>query len=196
MKTVYIILGVITVVFVVAQIIIHRSSTNIEAYPYTVEKTVDDLEIRAYEASLFTSVPLSSSSYNKTSSEGFSKLGGYIFGANETNEKIAMTSPVAMTLGDSSTMKFMVPRNLKMEDLPTPSQSDISFEEIPSKKMAVISFGGWANDQKIEDYKKKLTAVLEKNNIPFSQNFYVFGYNPPYDLFFRSNEVAVELVDF
>jgi hypothetical protein len=48
------------------------------------EKQIDGIKIRNYEASLFTSVPLSKNSYRKTSRKDFSKLIGYIFGANKT----------------------------------------------------------------------------------------------------------------
>lgn len=193
MKTTLIIIISIFLIFIIAQILIHRSSTKIEMYPYKVVKNIGDIEIRNYEASLFTTVPLSSNNYKEASSSGFSKLGGYIFGNNEKNEKIAMTSPVSMTLGTNATMQFMVPKNLKKEDLPKPNQAAITFKEEPSKTMAVITFGGWANDKKIEKYKQRLIQILKEENKTFTNNFYLFGYNPPYDVFFRKNEVAVML---
>lgn len=194
MKTVIIVVISLFLIFVIAQIFIHRSSTNIEMYPYVLIETVGDIEIRKYEARLFTSVPIVDKSYKEASSRGFSKLGAYIFGANESNEKIAMTSPVSMKLGDDSSMQFMVPKALKKDELPVPIQSDITFIVEPSKTMAIRSFGGWANDKKIEDNKQQLIKALKEKEISFSNKFYLFGYNPPYDLFFRRNEVAVELV--
>ena len=74
---------------------------NIESYSYQVVKKYKDFEIRNYEASLFTTVKLSSKGYKDTSRKGFSILAGYIFGDNDKNKKIAMTSPVAMSLEDS-----------------------------------------------------------------------------------------------
>ncbi|MFT7072976.1 MAG: hypothetical protein ACJAX3_001961 [Patiriisocius sp.] len=194
MKTVLIVVISLFLIFVIAQFFIHRSSTRIEMYPYALIETVGDIEIRNYEARLFTSVPIVDRSYKEASSGGFSKLGAYIFGANESNEKIAMTSPVSMKLGDDSSMQFMVPKTLKKDELPVPIQSDITFIEEPSKTMAIRSFGGWANDRKIEDNKQQLIKTLKEKEIPFSDKFYLFGYNPPYDFFFRRNEVAVELV--
>ena len=35
--------------------------------------------------------------------------------------------------------------------------------------------------------------ILKANEIKHSNQFYCFGYNPPYDLFFRRNEIAVML---
>jgi hypothetical protein len=193
MKTVYIVLGSVIVLFIVAQFFIHRSSTKIEMYPYTVAKVVEGLEIRNYKARLFTNVPLANQGYKQNASKGFSKLGGYIFGANARNQKIAMTSPVSMTLGPQPTMGFMVPQGIRKDDLPKPNQAEITFKQEPKKTMAVITFSGWANDATIKEHKDALIAVLKTNGIKHSNQFYCFGYNPPYDLFFRKNEIAVEL---
>jgi hypothetical protein len=193
MKIVTIILVVIIVVFAFAQIYFMLLQRNIESYPYTVKKKYDRFEIRKYEATLFTSVTLTSKGYKNTSSQGFSILAGYIFGKNDRKEKISMTSPVSMSLDDSTTMMFMVPKKLHKETLPKPEQSGIEFKEEPAKLLAAISFGGWANDVKIEKYKQELKAALDAQGIAYSNKFYFFGYNAPFEVFNRKNEVLVEL---
>ena len=193
MKIVYIILGVIIVLFIASQIFFMSSQKNIEQYPFKVVKTYDNFEIRNYEATLFSTVKLVTNKYDKASSKGFSVLAGYIFGGNNKEEKIAMTSPVAMTLKDTTTMMFMVPKKYKKEDLPIPNDPLIEFKEIPAKKMAAISFKGWADDKKIASYKKKLVKALEKEGIKYSNNFLFLGYNAPMEVFNRKNEVIVEL---
>lgn len=193
MKTVYIVLGSVIVLFIVAQFFIHRSSTKIEYYPYTVTSVFDGIEIRDYQARLFTTVAIENKGYKKNASNGFSKLGGYIFGANARNQKIAMTSPVSMTLGAQPKMGFMVPQGIRKDDLPKPNQADITFKQEPKKTMAVMTFSGWANDATIKEHKDALIAILKANEIKHSNQFYCFGYNPPYDLFFRRNEIAVVL---
>jgi len=193
MKFFIIAVAVLLVMFVAFQIFAMSSRSDIESYPYEVVKQYDDFEIRQYEARLFTSVKVSAADYKSASSRGFSKLGGYIFGANDGNEKIAMTSPVTMSLEDSMTMKFMVPKDYKKEDLPTPNESDITFEEEPERLVAAISFGGWANDKKIEEYKTQLVAALDEAGVKYNSNFYFYGYNAPYDMIGRKNEVIVEL---
>jgi hypothetical protein len=193
MKIVTIILVVIIVVFAFAQIYFMLLQRNIESYPYTVKKKYDRFEIRKYEATLFTSVTLTSKGYKNTSSQGFSILAGYIFGKNDRKEKISMTSPVSMSLDDSTTMMFMVPKKLNKETLPKPEQSGIEFKEEPAKLLAAISFGDWANDAKIEKYKQELKAALDAQGITYSNKFYFFGYNAPFEVFNRKNEVLVEL---
>lgn len=193
MKIVLISIGVILVIFIIVQLFAMRAQCNIETYPYKVVKEYEEFEVRSYEATLFTSVKLSSSKYEESSSKGFRILAGYIFGGNERNEKISMTSPVTMSLEDSMTMMFMVPKKMKKEKLPKPYQSDIEFKEIPAKKVAVISFGGWADDEKIEKHKKQLMKYLETEGIQYTNRFFFFGYNSPYELLNRKNEIVVEL---
>jgi SOUL heme-binding protein len=191
MKKMLIVLGILLGLFILLQIDTFWSRSNIEGYRYKVVKKYPDFEIRQYEASLFTSVKLSTSEYRKASGKGFSILAGYIFGGNEKQEKISMTSPVAMTMEDSMTMMFLVPKKFKKEDLPKPNQSQIEFREEPPKKLAVIRFGGWASDEKLAEHKQKLITALDAQGIKHDGHFSFLGYNPPYDLFFRRNEVVV-----
>jgi hypothetical protein len=193
MKILLTIFGVILLIFIIVQLFAINGQKNIETYSYVVTKKYDAFEIRNYEASLFTYVKLSGNKYRDESSKGFSILAGYIFGGNEKNEKIAMTSPVAMSLEDSMTMMFMVPKKFKKETLPKPDQSEIKFQEEPKKTVAAIAFSGWANDEKIEKYKQKLKSALEAKEIPYTNRFFFLGYNPPYEIFNRKNEIIVEL---
>jgi hypothetical protein len=195
MKTLFLVLGVILIAFIVLQLFAIKGQRNIETYPYIVKKKYDTFEIRNYEATLFTTVKLATKKYKESSSKGFSLLAGYIFGNNKRNEKIAMTSPVAMTIEDSVTMMFMVPRKFKKETLPQPNQLQIEFKEEPAKTVAAIVFDGWANDEKIEKYKEKLKVALDTKGIKYSNLFYFLGYNAPYEVFNRKNEVIVELRD-
>ena len=193
MKILIFVFGIILIGFIVVQLFALNSQRNIETYEYVVNKKYDTFEIRSYEATLFTSVKLSTKGYNNSSSRGFSILAEYIFGGNEKNQKISMTSPVTMSLEDSMTMMFMVPKKLKKEMLPKPNQSLIEFIEEPAKNVAAITFTGWANDKKIEKFKQELKSALNSKGISYSDRFYFLGYNAPYEFFNRKNEVIVEL---
>jgi hypothetical protein len=193
MKIVFILLGIILLVFIAVQLYAMSGQRDIETYPYKVLNKYADFEIRSYEATLFTSVKLPAGTYRGASSKGFSILAGYIFGGNDRKEKIAMTSPVAMSLEDSMTMMFMVPKKFNKETLPQPNQSEIEFREEPAKTVAAITFGGWASDEKIEEYKQKLIADLKAEGIPFTNRFYFLGYNAPFEMINRRNDIIVEL---
>lgn len=193
MKIVYIVLGIIAIVFIAVQIFAINGQRNIETYHYSVVKKYKSFEIRYYEATLFTSVQMNGNKYKQSSSKGFSILAGYIFGENQKNEKIAMTSPVSMSLDDSRTMMFMVPKKFNKETLPKPNEPKIEFREEPAKTVAAITFGGWVNDEKIAEYKQKLIAALNVEGIKHNNRFYFLGYNPPFEVFNRKNEIIVEL---
>jgi hypothetical protein len=191
------ILGVITlsvtIIFFVFQLYSISSNKSIEKYPYSLIKKHDGFEIRSYESRLFSTVKLPSDKYEDISRQGFSALAGYIFGGNKKKQNISMTSPVTMALEDSITMMFMVPEKYNLENLPHPNNSDIKFKLEPAKKVAVIQFGGWANSEKIETYKEKLIQMLNIEKIEYLERFHFLGYNPPYEVLSRKNEIMVEL---
>ena len=193
MKIITIALVSILLIFTFIQLYFLHLQRNIETYPYVVKKKYKQFEIRSYETTLFTSVKLSTKGYKNSSSKGFSILAGYIFGNNERSEKIAMTSPVSMSLEDSTTMMFMVPKKLKKDLLPKPNQTGIEFKQEPAKTRAAIRFSGWANDTKIEKYKQHLKAALDAEGIKYTNQFYFFGYNAPFEILNRKNEILVEL---
>lgn len=193
MKILFILLGILVLAFIIVQVFAMSGQQNIETYPYVVDKKYDTFEVRSYQASLFTSVKLSTNEYKKGSNSGFSILAGYIFGGNDKNEKIAMTSPVTMSLEDSMTMMFMVPEKYKKETLPQPNQPQIEFREEPAKIVAAITFGGWSDDEKIKKYKAQLKEALDAEGIAYTNRFSLLGYNAPYEVFNRKNEIIVEL---
>ncbi len=59
--------------------------------------------------------------------------------------------------------------------------------------MAVIEFGGYSSDEKIEKYRKKLEQILVKNKVKIKGAYLFMGYNAPWDVINRRNEVAVEV---
>jgi len=195
MKAVIIVISILLLI-VMAQIYISRSSQQTEQYSYKVIKKFDKFEIRKYGPALFSSIRLNKKGYKESSSEGFGILAGYIFGDNESNEKIAMTSPVVMELGDTSKMMFMVPKNYNLKNLPNPKNSKIAFEKQEEKIIAVVRFDGWADDEKIEKYKSILIDELVKEKLNFIHKFTFLGYNPPYEVMNRRNEVMVELINY
>ena len=194
MKILFIGLTSLLVLFITIQAFVMKSSRDTEMYAYKVIKKYDSFEIRKYEPANFTYVTMNASSYKENSGKGFRSLAGYIFGDNEKGEKIAMTSPVAMSLDDSTTtMMFMVPSEHELENLPKPNNSDVKFKREPGKTVAAITFGGWADDEKIKDYTAKLKDLLKANGIAHLNNFSFLGYNPPFEIFNRRNEIIVEI---
>jgi hypothetical protein len=193
MKVIIILVVVVIFAIFMIQSVTMKSSNKIEQYAYTVEREIGEVEIRQYEDAVFSSVMLNDSTYAGGASKGFRILAGYIFGGNDKGQSIAMTSPVVMEMGKEMKMSFMVPAGMNMDSLPKPNDGRVYQEKVPGSKMAVIRFGGWSSDEKIEEKKQELIRVLQENNIPFDGPFLYMGYNPPYQLVGRRNEVAVRV---
>jgi hypothetical protein len=194
MKTALLILPLIAIAFVVFQGFTASSVGEIETQPYEIIRSESEIEIRAYPSVITASYLMKTIGYKNSAGKGFRTLANYIFGENNTNSKIAMTAPVHMEMTDSTTrMHFMMPAEYSMEDLPMPSDASIEIGPTKSKVVAVISFGGYANDDRIASKKSELRAWLDQNNMTYMEPFTFLGYNPPYQVFGRRNEVIVEI---
>jgi len=196
MKITIISVIVIVIVLLLAQVYSTMSTEKTEQHTYQVLKSYDNFEVRRYEPAIFSSVKMRSKTYEESSGKGFRVLAGYIFGGNKTNESIAMTSPVTMELGETMTMKFMVPKGYDMNSLPEPNDKSITFEKQPEKIIAAIRFDGWASNEKIAKHIEILRDALAKAEIKHTNTFSYLGYNPPYEVINRRNEVVVEVIDF
>jgi hypothetical protein len=175
-------------------LIMSFTSKGIETPNYKVLKKIGEVEVRLYPKMLVAKTKLADKSFDNQGSNGFRTIAGYIFGGNEQNEKIAMTSPVVMNMGDSATMYFVMPSKYKKEDLPTPNSNSVLIVEEAAKTLAVISYGGFSSDKKIESHVQQLTEILQKHLIKTKGDFMYMGYNAPWDVINRKNEVAIEVL--
>jgi len=183
----------LAILFIASQIWAKVLSANIEMHEYEVLAEMDGIQIRKYAPATFSYVTLNVDNYDQGSSMGFRKLAGYIFGGNQRQEKIAMTSPVEMAMDTMMVVKFMVPAKYNMEDLPTPNNKEVRFVEQPERIVAAIRFSGFANDEKIARYREQLKVVLNQNGLSYDGEFSFLGYNSPFDLINRRNEVIVSI---
>ena len=168
------------------------STNKTETQKYTVVKVVEDFEIRYYPSATMAMILSSAKTYQELSSPGFRKLAGYIFGGNMEKKQIAMTSPVHMDISDSgSVMGFVMPEKYNKENLPAPNDSSVTIKIIPEEYVAAIRFGGFASDASIKEHKEILEIGLKKKGIAFHGNFRYLGYNPPFQLVGRRNEIIV-----
>ncbi|MFZ9027383.1 MAG: SOUL family heme-binding protein [Crocinitomicaceae bacterium] len=196
MKVLYIILILLFSGFVFSQVYIERSTSRTEQVDYKVVKRLSKgVEIRKYEDLIVAYTKISADNYGSVSSKGFRRIAGYIFGGNEGGESIAMTAPVQMNFADTSEMMFFMPKSYRsMDALPTPNDSTVRIKEIKERTVAAIVFKGWASDKTIDEQKKNLVKVLESEGIAYDANDFAYlGYNPPYQMANRRNEIIVTL---
>jgi hypothetical protein len=179
---------------VITVLVMSFTSKGTETPEYKVLKTIEEVEIRLYPNMIVAKTALSGNSFDKQGSDGFRTIAGYIFGGNEKSQKIAMTSPVVMSIGDSATMYFVMPKSYKQTDLPTPNSSQVKIVEESAKTLAVITYGGFSSDEKIESHRAKLAAILTKTEIKTKGDYMYMGYNAPWDVIDRKNEVAIEVI--
>jgi hypothetical protein len=171
-----------------------HSKTETQQYETVYKK--DNFEIRYYPEAILASVKMDGT-YDDSRNSGFRILAGYIFGGNQENEKIAMTSPVRMSNNETTnTMSFVLPSKMEFDKLPTPISAKIILHQSKPVYAAVLQYGGYTNKREIEKMKAKLIEELQTLSLEFNDNFEYLGYNAPYDMINRRNEVLVELPNF
>ena len=194
MKIALIITSIIVVVLILFQTYTTMATENSETQAYKVLRTEKDFEIRFYPSTTIATINSSAKTYKELGSSGFSKLAGYIFGGNKEKKQIAMTSPVHMDINDSvSTMSFVMPLKYNKDNLPLPNNSEVKIETTADEYVAAIRFNGFASDKDIKENKEKLENALKAKSISYYGHFRYLGYNPPYQLFGRRNEIIVAI---
>ena len=108
-----------------------------------------------------------------------------------------MTAPVATKIEPGAgpncestfTVSFYIPPD-HQSDPPKPTDPDVFIEEFPAMNVLVQSFGGFANENSWLAEAQKLTEKVQNNEEKFQQGYwYTAGYNSPFQLFGRTNEV-------
>jgi len=166
-----------------------------ETQAYKVIRKEKEFEIRFYPSATMAVITSSAKTYKELGSSGFTKLATYIFGGNKDKKQIAMTSPVHMDISDTiSSMSFVMPANYTKDNLPLPNNSEVAIQTSPDEYVAAITFGGFASNENIQKHISILGKSLNENNLPYDGNFRYLGYNPPYQLFGRRNEIIVALI--
>ena len=193
MKTIIIIILAVAAIFLFVQAYIAKTTSDTEQQEYKLIERDGNFEIRYYPSAIMASVSVDGS-YSNSSSTGFRILAGYIFGSNSEDVKIPMTAPVHMQMDSSGYfMSFVMPSGYNLNNLPIPDNGQVRLHETNPAHMAVVRFDGFANDEKIEIHKVRLREYLEVNRISYGEPFIFLGYNPPYQMVNRRNEVMVKI---
>jgi hypothetical protein len=182
-------------------------SSKVEQAEYTV-LSKKKYEIRVYKEHIVAQT-IVKGSYKESLNEGFRIIARYIFGGNTRRESIAMTTPVlekksesiAMTTpvmasieGEEHVISFGMPKKYTLETLPVPIDDRISIVVIPQKKMAVMRFGWYRTDARVQEKKKVLLDILRKEGIQTLSEPYYAGYNAPWTPpWLTRNEILIEI---
>ena len=194
MKTFIVLTAIAIAILVIFQSFTIMSTNKTEEQKYTVIQKDTDFEIRFYPSTTIATINSNAKTYKELSGPGFRKLAGYIFGGNETNTSISMTSPVHMDINDSvSTMSFVMPSSYNQENLPKPNDPNVILQKTKDEYVAVIQFGGFASEKDMLYYSDKLQGILKEKGITSYGHARFLGYNPPFQLINRRNEIIVSI---
>jgi len=154
---------------------------------YKTIKKMENIEIREYNESINISY------FDSGSTSYFRYLADYIFGGNEKQQEISMTSPVTMRRHGEQEMIFRLPNIFLSESAPKPNNNKIKIFKLKPNIKAAIRYSGYTNSRIEKKKTKELIKALEKNNIKHNNNFEVDVYNSPYQFINRRNEITVTI---
>lgn len=165
---------------------------DVEEPQWELIDKLDAVELRLYQPSIQAITELSSSA---STTAGFRRLAGYIFGGNDRAQSIAMTAPVQETLEkDRPVMAFTLPAEYALDELPAPNDKRVSIVEVPKRTVAAVRFSGWATDSRVKRMQGTLLETLQSHGIQPVGIPVLNQYNPPWTApFLRRNEISVEI---
>ena len=195
MKVIYVVVGISIVILLFQSFKLMSNSLKTENQKYRTVLTDGQLEIRYYPSATFATIYSAETEYKALASSGFRRLAGYIFGGNDQAQSIPMTAPVRMEMGPKgSSMSFVMPERFSENNLPKPKDSKIQIQKSAPQYVAVISFNGYANDEKIREHRDLLLKLIQAKGIQVSGEYSFLGYNAPYQFWGRRNEVVIPVV--
>ena len=173
-----------------------------EQAPYDILKSDGSIEVRCYRPQTHARV-IVQGEFKEAQKKAFDLLAGYIFGENQKQEKIQMTTPVLFEQrpeyknGPSKEwiMSFILPQNYILSNSPTPLSGQITLHERPLHLVASVGYTGLNNTEKIQEHTDVLKKWLKKRPwyIPMS-GFQTAQFDGPLTIpFFRKNEIHVEV---
>uniref|UniRef100_H0WR47 Heme-binding protein 2 n=2 Tax=Otolemur garnettii TaxID=30611 RepID=H0WR47_OTOGA len=157
----------------------------------------ENYEIRRYGPAKWVSTSVESMDWDSAIQTGFAKLSDYIQGKNEKEMKIKVTAPVTSYVEPGSgpfseptiTVSLYIPSELQF-DPPRPSESDVFIEDRAEMTVFVRSFDGFCSAQKNQEQLLTLANILREEGKVFDEKvYYTAGYNSPFELLNRNNEV-------
>ena len=190
MKTMSIALSVLAVLAALLVAGCQATRAGYEYAPYKIVRTDGKFQLRDYPAIAVVETPMHTPDARDGS---FRRLFRFITGANETRQKIAMTTPVFMAGSDSNaTMQFVLPAKLKADAVPSPEDGTVTVRELPEGRFAVLRYSGSRNSTKEKESLARLRSWLEQEQLTEASGPVFAYFDPPWTPpFLRRNEVML-----
>lgn len=184
---------VVTAIFFFVWKVTARS--QYESANYTVLESQGVFEIREYPSLMMVTTNMNIESQGDDGS--FRRLFRYISGANETGQKVAMTTPVLIqpdkdVLGHR--MGFVIPKRVVEERVPKPSSNQVQIRERRGGRFAVIRFNGRLTSDKLAAAETRLRSWMLSQGLLGEVHVESAGYDPPWTPgLLRRNEILIRL---
>lgn len=168
----------------------------LEEPKYDLIRSFEGFEIRHYTDTIQARIATTDSN-SKAPSKGFRTIAGYIFGSNNSGQKIKMTAPVHIWRDQGvMNMAFTMPSEHNLSDLPVPINSSIQIVPVAGELTAAMKFSGFYGEKKTEKLSKKLFSMISNHNLePIGPSILAVYDNPMTLPFLRRNEILIPLKD-
>ncbi|MFT5471592.1 MAG: hypothetical protein ACI8UO_006727 [Verrucomicrobiales bacterium] len=192
MKRKPIIISIIVIATLIAGLAYATGRQRYETADYKVVETNGAFEIRAYRALAVASTKMD----NENS--GFGRLFKYIAGQNQTESKIAMTTPVFVSSDskEKETMSFVLPYETAEAGAPEPKGASVFLNKLRGGKFAVYRYAGRSSESRDTKALTKLQEWIVESGMEVktaSTPRFAY-YDPPWTPGpFRRNEVMIEI---
>ncbi|WP_419195096.1 SOUL family heme-binding protein [Novipirellula herctigrandis] len=172
-----------------------------ESAEYKVVESDGKFEVREYPDLMLVATTTKVDAQGRDGS--FMRLFRYISGANESEQKISMTTPVFMEndKADSAVqMGFVMPKKVAVEGVPSPTGEDVAICKRAGGRFAVYRFSGRLNEKLAKESEAKLREWIKTKDLsaatdsPDSSNVESAAYDPPFTPGpLRRNEILIRL---
>jgi len=171
-----------------------------ESAEYKVVESDGKFEVREYPDLMLAATKTKLDAQGRDGS--FMKLFRYISGANESKQKIAMTTPVFMENQDSGAsvqMGFVMPKEIASEGVPKPTGEQVEVRTRSGGRFAVVRFSGQLNSKTAKEFEAKLRTWMDSKGLVAQEpdkggGVETAGYDPPFTPGpLRRNEVLIRI---
>jgi hypothetical protein len=137
-----------------------------ESAEYTVVESDGNFEVRQYPDLTLVATATQMDAQGRDGS--FMKLFRYISGGNESDQKIAMTTPVFMENDKADShvqMGFVMPKNVAAEGIPAPTGEGVAVRKRTGGRFAVLRFSGRLDAKLAKESEAELRDWMETRGL-------------------------------
>lgn len=188
-------------------VLLTGNAMAVEEAEYELLRQDGDFSLRLYAAHIVAETTVDTD-FEDAGGKAFSRLFDYISGANQPQQKVAMTSPVTQqSAGQKIAMTFPVgqqrqdgewrvsftmPASFTLETTPKPEDPAVTIRQVPARHMAAVRYSGFWSKEKYQRNLDALRSWIADNGMEVVGEPVWARYDPPFKPWFlRRNEVLV-----